>query len=629
MTTSGPTPAGSPGVKASLQTIQGLDLAQGFVTQCLQPDLQLLVKAPRAQHLLCLIAHDLLAEILLASVIDSQNVPAELGSEGRADLADRGLGHHGFELGNELSWHGPAQLAAAQRRADIFRVFARDGSKVGALHKTGTQSFKLATGFFIAADLVRLQEDVAYQTLLDHLLAVASLVELEEVDAGIAAYRHSHLAGGQLDDGGGEQARQLRGAAPAEVAPLQGVLTGRVAHGQLAKICATLGLLPQLFRLCHGGFDLFPACCGRQRQEDLADIHFRRGPEASLLGSEEVVYVLLADLDTSVHPVLLNAGDKDFLAQLGAKFADADAVVLDCLQKLLRTHALALGHLDDGLVELLVADTHPCFQAEVELQTLVDQAIQDLFAQDRVGRRLGAGLGDACLDGLQAHGQFADQYDVVLHYGGVTFEQGRGRLRGADPQEQAGEQDAERRSVQHKWGFHWGYELSLARLIAVYAFTQKRLERVSQTSEPFQLNLEEYTLIVLQFLIGYQPGVVPVDPAPRDQRHAPATAVVLDPGIGFQFAAVGQVVLPAGDEAEVAVRQGPERRDLGLFDVAIVHNVVDGHRQLAVVAIADVEDAVVVVAVAQAGAALVDLVVAIVPENIGLKTDRKSTRLNS
>src|SRR5690606_24894477 len=107
-----------------------------------------------------------------------------------------------------------------------------------------------------------------------------------------------------------------------------------------------------------------------------------------------------------------------------------------------------------------------------------------------------------------------------------------------------------------------------------------------------------------------------IDPLPGDQADRGAAVAVFDPGKGVEVPAVAVIIIPSTQQAPTIV-QGPDAGNVGLLDAG-----VDAAGRLAVqihqqaVAIADIEDVVVVGMVAERHAAFVDTLPLLIPLDI-------------
>src|SRR5690606_27617565 len=212
--------------------------------------------------------------------------------------------------------------------------------------------------------------------------------------------------------------------------------------------------------------------------------------------------------------------------------------------------------------------------------------------------------------------EFALHYHVVIDDGrdpvdgdglglaGARKAQAQGEKEGG-----AGEQAA---AIGGKGGFHravnaqWGCSESVygspqngffPAVEVIYAFAQGILDiAAADAAQSPKLQFEEHALVVLEGegrVIDAVDQVI-VQPAPPHHPEAVATAGVFEAGKRIQFPLVGEVVVLTA-EYSPAGADGPDEGQVALAAGLVHQSAVDTARRLAVVAVANVDDALVIV----------------------------------
>ncbi len=166
-------------------------------------------------------------------------MPAERRVEGLRQLVDRGAVHDLAEFRYQGFRVDPAQVAAIERRARIFREALGQGGEAFAVLDALAQACGQSLGLGIAAHGIGLEQDVAHMHLIDDArLATALLFHLEDHEAAGDPHGLGDTADTDATDQAIEGRGQLGGFAPADLAAIEGVVAGRAGDGQLVEVGA-------------------------------------------------------------------------------------------------------------------------------------------------------------------------------------------------------------------------------------------------------------------------------------------------------------------------------------------------------------------------------------------------------
>ena len=104
--------------------------------------------------------------------------------------------------------------------------------------------------------------------------------------------------------------------------------------------------------------------------------------------------------------------------------------------------------------------------------------------------------------------------------------------------------------------------------ISAYTISQNATDIAAQdTAQALEFELHEDAGIVVFYVAEVQ-GIV-VYPLSGNHTDIPAAVAVFDPGNGFEVPLVGVIIIPAPDEAPIAV-EGPHTRHITLIDGAVL-----------------------------------------------------------
>ena len=365
--------------------------------------MQLFIVLAVAQYVQRLLFTVLSAAVSGAAAHDFQYMPAVWALEGFGQLASRRAVHHLTELGYQDVRVDPAQGAAIQCRARVFREVLRQIGEVFASHDALVQAFGQAFGFGFAADFAGLDQDVANIHFVTHLaVAAAFFQQLEHDKAAWSAHRLSHLANRQGAKHAVEGRWQLCGFTPAHFAAFQRGFTGRACNRQLGKVGALLQLLIQIACLMVSSLNVLSGSAFGYWNQDVGQAEFFRQLHLAHVRGEEVLHFLIGDLNTFRHAALAHAADDHLATYLVACVGVGQAVFGQGGTELLDAHAIALGNGADGLVQLFVGNPNAGAFADLQLDVLDDQALQHLLAEHMLRRQCCTALGDGLLHFTQA-----------------------------------------------------------------------------------------------------------------------------------------------------------------------------------------------------------------------------------
>src|SRR5690554_4310159 len=217
---SGPMPAGSPGVTASVKFIMpdSIDILDvGFVANFQHPVFQFEIELAAAQGILRLLATVLSAQILFTTIGYLGYVPAKAGAERLTDLSDVQVANHGLELGGHAAVADPTQLTTGNHRHGVVGMLAGEHIETLAIDNTLIDILDQSAGLLFSTDFIRRDQNMARLSLMHQAVGVATHVgQADNVEAVGAANGLIDLAGTHVRHNVGEQAGQLIRLAPAQ-----------------------------------------------------------------------------------------------------------------------------------------------------------------------------------------------------------------------------------------------------------------------------------------------------------------------------------------------------------------------------------------------------------------------------
>ena len=122
---------------------------------------------------------------------------------------------------------------------------------------------------------------------------------------------------------------------------------------------------------------------------DLVFLRFFRG---RLRPGDALLQLTRRDVDARVDVTLAQLPEDHLAAHFLAVGAVVDALLLQCRRQVAEPDVVALCHLGESLVQLLVRHLDPEARGALHLDFLDDQAFEHLLAQDVPRRHLLAGL---------------------------------------------------------------------------------------------------------------------------------------------------------------------------------------------------------------------------------------------
>ena len=409
------------------------------------------------QHAHRVVAPRLVARVLLAAALHFQNVPAELGAEGRRDFVHLGAGHRLLELAHETVGGAPAEVAAGQRGARVVRVFHRQRREVLAGDDALAQFLDGGAGFVVRTNCGGFEQDVAHEGLAIGLLRSAALVQqLDDVEAGGIAQRLGDAADLQRQHLLREQARQPARLAPTKVAAFERRRSRRVFHRHGREIGALAQLLNDRVRLGLHGLAFVRVGALFHRQQDVADAVLVGNLFGEERRGEQLVDVLLGDVDAAVDHLPLHPIEGQLAAHLVAEGAVGDALAAERADELVDVHAVLRRVVAHGVGERFVVHQHAAHFRFLQLDALDDQAFQNLFQNRVLGRRFAPLRLQALHHRVVAFQHFARQHHVVVDDGDDAVHHLRLRVRGSGKRQQGshgpsgGASDAQMWSLVHR-----------------------------------------------------------------------------------------------------------------------------------------------------------------------------------
>ena len=383
------------------------------------------------------VAPRLVARVLLPAALHFQNVPAELGAEGRRDFVHLGAGHRLLELAHETVGGAPAEVAAGQRRAGIVRMLHGQRREILAVEDALAQALDGSAGLVVRANGGGFEQDVAHERLVAGLLRSAALVQqLDDVEAGCIAQRLGDAADLQCQHLLREQARQPAGLAPTEIAALERRRSGGVLHRHRREVRALAQLPNDRARLGLRGLAFARVGALFHWQQDVADAVL----VGDLLGEErrgeQFVDVLLGDVDAAVDHLPLHPIERQLAAHLVAEGAVGDALAAECADELVDVHAVLRRVVAHGVGERFVVHQHAAHFRFLQLDALDDQALQNLLQNRVLGRRFAPFRLQALHHRVVAFQHFARQHHVVVDDGDDAVDHLRLRVRGTGKRQQ-------------------------------------------------------------------------------------------------------------------------------------------------------------------------------------------------
>ncbi|MNG84833.1 hypothetical protein D3C76_1475530 [compost metagenome] len=106
------------------------------------------------------------------------------------------------------------------------------------------------------------------------LVGATDIIHFQDVEADAGTDWPNHVAFFGINQSFGEQGRDLLQLAPAHVTAFQRLGIGRVGDGQLAEVGAAVDFTHQLFSQGFSIVNLRLCRVLRQRDQDVADVHF-------------------------------------------------------------------------------------------------------------------------------------------------------------------------------------------------------------------------------------------------------------------------------------------------------------------------------------------------------------------
>src|SRR3569832_229245 len=247
---SGPIPAGSPAVRARWgkstassrnpgRSVDRADFDIGRVADLAHPVLEGLIALAFADGLARQQLLAFLRDVLIASLKDLDQVPAERGLDGVADLAGLQRVHGFLEFGDGVARIDPAEVAAFGG-AGILGLQTRHILEFRAVFDAFLELQQAVAGVGFRGEFVGLDEDMARVRLRhgERGIESAFVDELEDVETIAASQDRADLARLHRFQRIGEQGLNLAAGAPAEVTALQRVGGVGIAGRHLGEIGA-------------------------------------------------------------------------------------------------------------------------------------------------------------------------------------------------------------------------------------------------------------------------------------------------------------------------------------------------------------------------------------------------------
>src|SRR6185312_2724918 len=379
ISSSGPTPAGSPAVRARrgrdigmLQVLRGSAAGVG-VAQLGHDDVHVGIGAEIAQIIVVgllglaiadglagFVALELHGLVALARTQAFQDVPTRFAPERFGYFAVLQAAQLRRDGGAPGLLRKPVHVAAGIGGGVVVGVFLRQLGEVlmlvdDAVVQVAGFLLRLGRGHQFAG----LDQDLPRVELGDDLLAGLALPDqLDNVEAGGAPQRSADVARLHGTQGFGECRWNFVELAPAQVAAIESIGSVGVADGGGIEIHPALDRVECLLRFLRAGAD------GRRiGATGNADLDVGQMDFTGLVGgaAQQVVDLAVGDRDRTVHHALLQALHHQLITQLAAKCFVTAAAAFHFHAQLFWTELVLRRHGGDGLVDVGIGYANALF----------------------------------------------------------------------------------------------------------------------------------------------------------------------------------------------------------------------------------------------------------------------------
>ena len=380
---------------------------------------------------------------------------AEPGHNRLADLAGRQLVHGFLKLGHELPGAHPAEVASFAGAA-ILRVLACQGGEIRLSgHDPAPEVRQTFGGRRLGELRAGPQQDVARAALRHRhawQAALAPFEHLQDVKARAGAHRVGNPVLRQAFGGIDEDAGKTVDGAHAQVAVVAAAIRriGKLPH-QRREVLAGTGAPGYFFGAGFQGGNLRGLGVLGHGHQHHGQAEFGVGRVEALLFLDEQVDVGLGHLGPGLQLALAHAGQQDLVSQVFAELGDRLSVLVQPPAKLCHGELVLVGDGSFGLVHRGIVDLDTRLARQLQLNLLVDHAIQHL-ARQRIARRNGAALLGQLLFGADQFGQdlvVGDRFAVDHHHDEIRLSRSAGCGAG---RQVAAAQSAARAACAQAWG---------------------------------------------------------------------------------------------------------------------------------------------------------------------------------